>query len=46
MKLNRAENNNNKPPPPQVFLGFYQGNRFKIGKMYEAFTAMVFNQLL
>ena len=33
-------------PPPPVFLGFYQGNRFKIGKMYEALTAMVFNQLL
>ena len=33
-------------PPPPVFLGFHQGNRFKIGKMYEALTAMVFNQLL
>ena len=32
--------------PPPVFLGFHQGNRFKIGKMYEALTAMVFNQLL
>ena len=31
---------------PPVFLGFHQGNRFKIGKMYEALTAMVFNQLL
>ena len=28
------------------FLGFHQGNRFKISKMYEALTAMVFNQLL
>ena len=28
------------------FPGFHQGNRFKIGKMYEALTAMVFNQLL
>ena len=28
------------------FFGFHQGNRFKIGKMYEALTAMVFNQLL
>ena len=33
-------------PPPPVFLGFHQGNRFKIGKMYEALTAMVFSQLL
>ena len=32
--------------PPPVFLGFQQGNRFKIGKMYGALTAMVFNQLL
>ena len=32
--------------PPPVFLSFHQGNRFKIGKMYEALTAMVFNQLL
>ena len=32
--------------PPPVFLGFHQGNRFKIGQMYEALTAMVFNQLL
>ena len=31
------------PPPPTVFLGFHQGNRLKIGKMYEALTAMVFN---
>ena len=31
---------------PPVFLGFHQGNRFKIGKMYEVLTAMVFNQLL
>ena len=31
---------------PPVFLGFHQGNRFKIGKMYEALTAMVFDQLL
>ncbi|CAH3166372.1 unnamed protein product, partial [Pocillopora meandrina] len=30
-------------PPPLVFLGFHQGNRFKIGKMYEALTAMVKN---
>ena len=29
-----------------VFLGYHQGNRFKIGKMYEAHTAMVFNRLL
>ena len=33
-------------PPPPVFLGFHHGNRFKIGKMYEALTAMAFNQLL
>ena len=33
-------------PPPPVFLGFHWGNRFKMGKMYEAFTAMVFNRLL
>ena len=32
--------------PPSVFLGFHQGNRLKIGKMYEALTTMVFNQLL
>ena len=32
---------------PPVFLGFHHHwNRFKIGKMYEALTAMVFNQLL
>ena len=31
---------------PRFFLGFHQGNRFKIGKMYEALTAVVFNQLL
>ena len=31
---------------PPVFNGFHQGNRFKIGKMYEVLTAMVFNQLL
>ena len=31
---------------PPVFLGFHQGNRFKIGKMYEALTAMVSNRLL
>ena len=31
---------------PPGFLGFHQGNRFKICKMYEALTAMVFNQLL
>ena len=31
---------------PPVFLGSHQGNRFKIGKMYEALTAVVFNQLL
>ena len=35
-----------EPPPPPFFLGFHQGNRFKISKMYEALTAMVFNQLL
>ena len=33
-------------PTPPVFPGFHQGNRFKIGKMYEALTAMIFNQLL
>ena len=33
-------------PPPPVFLGFHQGNRFKIGKIYKALTAMVLNQLL
>ena len=33
-------------PTPPVFLSFHQGNRLKIGKMYEALTAMVFNQLL
>ena len=33
-------------PPPPFFLGFHQGNCFKMGKMYEALTAMVFNQLL
>ena len=27
-------------------LGFHQGNRFKIGKMCEALTAMVFNRLV
>ena len=32
--------------PPPSFLGFHQGNRLKIGKLYEALTAMVFNQLL
>ena len=31
---------------PPVVLGFHQVNRFKIGKMYEALSAMVFNQLL
>ena len=31
---------------PPGFLGFHQGNRFKIGKMYEVLTAIVFNQLL
>ena len=31
---------------PPVFLGYHKGNRFKIGKIYEALTAMVFNQLL
>ena len=31
---------------PPVFLGYHEGSRFKIGKMYEALTAMVFNQLL
>ena len=34
-----------RPPPPRFFLGLHQGNRFKIGKMYEALTVMVFNQL-
>ena len=34
------------PPPPHRFLGFHRGNRFKISKIYEARTAMVFNQLL
>ena len=34
----------NRPPP--VFLGLHQGNRYKIGKMYEALTVLVFNQLL
>ena len=33
-------------PTPPVFLSFHQGNRLKIGKMYEALTAMAFNQLL
>ena len=33
-------------PPPRFFFGFHQGNRLKIGKMYEALTAMIFNQLL
>ena len=28
------------------FPGFHQGNRFKICKMYEILTSMVFNQLL
>ena len=27
---------------PPVFLGYHWGNRFKIGKMYEDLTAMVF----
>ena len=31
---------------PPAFLGYHQGNRFKMGKMYEALTAMVFNRLL
>ena len=31
--------------PTPVFLGFHHGNRFKISKIYEALTAMVFNQL-
>ena len=31
-------------PLPPVFLGFHQGNRFKIGKINE--VLMVFNQLL
>ena len=36
-----------RPPPTLLaFLGFHQGNRLKIGKMYEFPTAMVFNQLL
>ena len=33
-------------PPPLVFLGSHRGNRFKIGKMYEALTAMVLNRSL
>ena len=33
-------------PPLPVYLGFHQGNRFKVGKMYEALTEMVFNRLL
>ena len=32
--------------PPPVFRCFHYGNRFKMGKMYEALTVMVFNQLL
>ena len=32
--------------PSPVFLGFHPGNRFKIGKMHEALTAMIFHQLL
>ena len=35
-----------RDPPLLAFLGFHQGNRLKIGKMYEFPTAMVFNQLL
>ena len=31
---------------PPGFFGYHQENRFKIGKMYEALTAMVFNRLL
>ena len=31
---------------PTDFLGFHPGDRFKIGKMYEALTTMVFNRLL
>ena len=31
---------------PPVFLGYHQGNRFKIGKMYEALNAMIVNRLL
>ena len=31
--------------PPPGFLGFSPRNRFKIGKMYEALTATVFNIL-
>ena len=34
------------PFPLLAFLGFHQGNRLKIGKMYEFPTAKVFNQLL
>ena len=30
-------------PAPLVFLGLHQGNRFIIGKMYEALNAMVFH---
>ena len=31
---------------PPVFLGYHRGNRFKIGKIYEVLSAMVFNRLL
>ena len=33
-------------PTPLVFLGFHQGHCSKVGKMYEALTKVVFNQLL
>ena len=31
---------------PPGFFGFHRGNCFKIGKMHDALTAMVFNRLL
>ena len=34
------------PPPPRFFSVFTKEIASKIGKMYEALTAMVFNQLL
>ena len=34
------------PPPPPVLLGFYQGNCFKIGKIYKNLSTTVFNLLL
>ena len=32
--------------PPPGFSSFHQGNRLKIGKMYETVNAMVINRLL